>query len=189
MGTKISGATAAAAVTDATQFAANIGGVSSRPTGAQIKTYLGIVARLISSGDAVTGANTTPVDIPGCTFDYVAGASYFIEFCGLLNSAAAGTGCGIQMNLSVQTDSVMGVGFIHQLANTGTVTGGSSIADDASVGVSTGVPTGGTSCPVFGLGFLTTVSDAGTVQFRYRSELSAVTTLKAGFQIMVTRTA
>jgi len=173
---------------DAQEFPCNDAGTTKRATATQLKTFLW-PALLVLSGDIATGANTTPVDLTGMTFDYVAGATYAIDMYMLVNPTAATTGCGFQMNLSVQTDSIMGMTFMHQLGNTGTVTGGSSTADDASLGVSTGMPTNGTNCPVMGMAFLKTTSDAGTVQFRFRSETTAVTTCKAGSVIRVMRVA
>jgi hypothetical protein len=82
----------------------------------------------------------------------------------------------------------VGVIFYHQLANTGTLSGGHSIADDASVGVSSGLPGTG-NYPVVGQGLLVTTVNAGTAQLRFRSETTAVITARAGFTLVVERLA
>ena len=74
--------------------------------------------------------------------------------------------------------------FVHQLANTGTLTGGHSIADDASVAVSSGMP-GTSEYPVMGHGLLVTGANAGTAQLRFRSETTAITVAKAGLTLVV----
>jgi hypothetical protein len=78
--------------------------------------------------------------------------------------------------------------FFHQLANTGTLSGGHSIADDASVGVSSGMP-GTSTYPVTVHGLLVTGANTGTAQLRFRSETTAVTTCKAGFTLVAEKIA
>jgi hypothetical protein len=78
--------------------------------------------------------------------------------------------------------------FYHQLANTGTLSGGHSIADDASVGVSSGLP-GTSTYPVMGQGILRTGANSGTAQLRFRSETTAVITAKAGMTLVVSKVA
>ena len=77
--------------------------------------------------------------------------------------------------------------FFHQLANTGTQTGGNSIADDTSQGVSSGIPANGGVYPIYGIGVITTGAAIGTstLQLRLRSETTAVVTLMAGTVIRV----
>jgi hypothetical protein len=79
--------------------------------------------------------------------------------------------------------------FWHQLANTGTLTGGSSIADNASAGVSSGIAANGATVPVMGMGLLVTGANSGTAQLMYRSETTAVTTCKAGTTLVVEKIA
>jgi hypothetical protein len=69
------------------------------------------------------------------------------------------------------------------------LTGGSSTADDTSLGVTSGIPTGATNVPVFGWGILRTTGNTGTAQLRYRSETTAVTTAKAGLTLIVEKIA
>mgnify|MGYP001569000268 CR=1 FL=1 len=140
-----------------------------------------LVATLAS--DQATGANTTPVSLTGLVFTYAANSTYRIWFMGAVSSAAATTGAGFQFDLSSAVTSI-NVSFFHQLANTGTLSGGHSIADDASVGVSSAMP--GTSVyPVRGEGILITTGNTGTAQLRFRSETTAVTTAKAGLTMVV----
>lgn len=141
-----------------------------------------------SSGVTTTGANTTPVSVSGAVFDYVASAVYRIWVMGRLNSAAATTGAGIQFDLSSAVTAI-DVQFFHQLASAGTLTSGHSIADDTSVGVSSGVPAGPLDVPITAFGLLVTGAKTGTCQLRLRSETNAVTELLAGVVMVVERVA
>ena len=132
------------------------------------------------AADAATGANVTPISLTGLVFTFLANSKYWIEFVGAVRAAAATTGSGFQLDTSVAVTRV-GVVFNHQLANTGTVSGGSSIADDASVGVSSGRPSANVDTPTTGTGYLITGANGGTAQLRYRSEVAAVSTVMAGF--------
>jgi hypothetical protein len=136
------------------------------------------------AADAATGANVTPISLTGLVFTFEANSRYWIEFQGAVRAAAATTGSGFQLDTSVAVTRV-GVGFNHQLANTGTVSGGSSIADDASVGVSSGRPSANVDTPTFGTAYLITGASGGTAQLRYRSEVAAVSTVMAGFMMRV----
>ncbi len=144
-----------------------------------------LVATLAS--DQATGANTTPVTLTGLSFSYEANSKYRIWAMGRVAPTAATTGCGFQFDLSSAVTSI-DVLFFHQLANTGTLSGGHSIADDASVGVSSGMP-GTSTYPVTVHGLLITTSNTGTAQLRFRSETTAVTTCKAGFTLVVEKIA
>lgn len=135
------------------------------------------------ASDQATGANTTPVSLTGLVFTYAANSTYRIWFMGRVSPTAATTGCGFQFDLSSAVTSI-NVSFFHQLASTGTLSGGHSIADDASVGVSSGMP-GTSTYPVRGEGILITTSNTGTAQLRFRSEIAAVTTAKAGMTLVV----
>lgn len=139
------------------------------------------------ASDQATGANTTPVTLTGLVFTYAANSKYRIWFMGRVSPAAATTGCGFQFDLSSAVTSI-NVMFYHQLANTGTLSGGHSIADDASVGVSSGLP-GTSTYPVTGSGLLITTSNTGTAQLRFRSETTAVITAKAGLTMVVEKIA
>jgi hypothetical protein len=134
------------------------------------------------AADAATGANTTPISLTGLVFTFLANSRYWVEFQGAVRAAAATTGSGFQLDTSVAVTRV-GVVFNHQLANTGTVSGGSSIADDASVGVSSGRPSANVDTPTTGTAYLVTGASGGTAQLRYRSEAAAVSTVMAGFMM------
>jgi hypothetical protein len=144
-----------------------------------------VVATLAS--DQATAANTTPVTLTNLVFTYEANSKYVIEAYALVQPTASTTGCGFQFDLSSAVTSIW-VQFYHQLANTGTLSGGHSIADDASVGVSSGMP-GTSTYPVKVTGMLVTTSNTGTAQLRFRSETTAVTTCKAGTTLVVRKIA
>lgn len=150
--------------------------------------YGAVIHSSKSAGVTTTAANTTPVSVSGAVFTYAANAVYQIWVMGRLNSAAATTGAGIQFDLSSAVTAI-DVQFIHQLASAGTQTGGHSIADDTSVGVSSGVPAGPLDVPLTAWGLLVTGANTGTCQLRLRSETTAVTELLAGTVMVVTRVA
>lgn len=139
------------------------------------------------AGDQATAANTTPVTLTGLVFSYEASSKYRIWGMGRVAPTAATTGCGFQFDLSSAVTAI-NVQFFHQLASTGTLSGGHSIADDASVGVSSGMP-GTSTYPVTVEGLLVTGANTGTAQLRFRSETTAVTTCKAGFTLVVEKIA
>jgi len=99
--------------------------------------------------------------------------------------AVATTGCGFLIDVSTAVTYV-GTFASHQLATTGTVSGGGSIGDlgATSQGVSSGM-VGTNSNFVYGGGILITTVNAGTATFFFRSETTAVTTCKAGSMIRV----
>jgi len=138
------------------------------------------------ANDATTGANTTPITLTGLVFNFEANSKYKIELLGAVSSAAATTGCGFQFDVSAAVTSIWFT-FFHQLANTGTLTGGNSIADDASQGVSSGIPANAGVYPVAGFGLLRTGANTGTAQLRFRSETTAPTTCKAGTTLIITK--
>lgn len=135
------------------------------------------------ASDQPTGANVTPVNLPGLVFAYTPNTKYKIWFMGKVSPAVATTGCGFQFLLSGTVTSI-DVTFRHQLADAGTLTGGYSIASDVSAGVSSGLPSTGVYT-VLGEGLLVTGATAGTAQMRFRSETTAVITCKAGMTLIV----
>lgn len=139
---------------------------------------------LTLASDAATGANTTPISLSGLVFNYAINSKYRIWAMGKISPAAGTTGCGFQFDLSNATGCNISVLFFHQLANTGTLSGGHSIADDVSVGVSSGLP-GTSNYPVMVDGLLITGANSGTAQMRFRSEVNAVITCRAGFTLVV----
>mgnify|MGYP001335375093 CR=1 FL=1 len=139
------------------------------------------------ASDVATAADVNPVSLTGLVFTYAANSIYRIWFMGRVSPAAATTGCGFQFDLSSAVTSI-DVQFFHQLASTGTLSGGHSIADDASVGVSSGLPGTG-NYPVTGFGLLRTSGNTGTAQLRFRSETTAVITARAGLTLVVEKIA
>lgn len=133
--------------------------------------------------DISTGANTTPVNLTGLAFNFEPNKNYKIFFMGRISPAVATTGCGFQFDFSAAITEINLI-FYHQLANTGTLTGGHSIADDASVGVSSGTPSTSTY-PISGHAVLRTGASGGVAQLRFRSETTAVITCKAGMVMSV----
>jgi hypothetical protein len=124
-----------------------------------------------------------PVTLTGLVFTYAANSKYRVWFMGRVAPTASTTGCGFQFDVSSAVTAI-NVFFEHQLANTGTTSGGHSIADDASVGVSSGMP-GTSTYTVVGNGLIVTGANTGTAQLRFRSETTAVTTAKAGMTLVV----
>lgn len=163
--------------------------VSKSATMTQIATHLqGIpgahyVHVSKSSGASTTGANTTPIDVSGAVFTYETNSTYRIWVMGRINSSAATTGIGVQFNLSSAVTAIDSF-TIHNLA-VATVAGQSSIADDASQGVTTGVPAGPLDVPFVTNCLLVTGANTGTCQLRFRSETTAVTELMAGTTMVV----
>jgi hypothetical protein len=121
-------------------------------------------------------------------FTFLANATYAVEVFGVMQSPAATTGYGLQFDTSVAV-TLNSLTFFHQLANAGTLSGGSSIADDASVGVSSGVPSAAVNVPLFAAGIIKTGANGGTAQLRLRSETTAVATIKAGSLMRVQKVA
>lgn len=147
-------------------------------------TPLEVVHASKSSGVTTTAANTTPVSVSGAVFTYEVDSVYRIWVMGRLNSAAATTGAGIHFDLSSAVTSINVIGF-NTLAAAGTITGFASVADDASLAVSSGVPAGPLDVPIFASGVLITGANTGTAQLRLRSETTAVTELLAGVVMVV----
>lgn len=140
------------------------------------------------AGNASTAANVTAISLSGFTFPFEANSHYLIDFAGATSAPAATTGGGFHLDTSVAITRV-GMSHLNQLANAGTVTGGSSIADDVSVGVSSGRPSANTDTPIIGTGYLSSGANAGTATLRYRSEVAAVSTVMAGFVMRVMKIA
>lgn len=139
-------------------------------------------AALVS--DAATGANTTPISLSGLVFNFEANSNYVIDIVGATRAPVITTGGGFQLDTSVAVTR-QGMSHVNQLANAGTVTSGSAIADDASIGLSSGRPSVNTDTPIMGSGYLNSGANAGTAQLRYRSEVAAVSTVMAGFMMRV----
>lgn len=138
-----------------------------------------------TTGNILTAADVNPVSLTNLSFSYQPNTSYLIKIRGRIQPAAATSGIGLQFDLSSAVTQV-NVDFSHQLANTGTRSGGHSIADDASVAVSSGFP-GTSTYPVVGEAWIRTGANAGTAQLRLRSETTGVVTAMSGFVMIVER--
>jgi len=136
------------------------------------------------ANDLTTGANTTLNNVTGLVFTYAANSIYRIYLRGAVTATAATTGNGFAFDLSSAVTSIW-VQHLHQLANSGTLSVGSSIADAAAVGVSSGIPALNAIIPFAGFGLLRTGANAGTAQLQFRSETTAAAVLKAGTTIIV----
>lgn len=142
-------------------------------------------AKLVLAGNVATGANTTPVNLTGMSFAYQAASIYVIEVYGVVQAAAATTGHGFGVNCTTAPVIVALSGHC-ELANTGTITGWQSVANNAIAGVTSGIPSASTNTPSRGGGVLRThATTPGTCQFIFRSETTAVTTCMAGTVITV----
>jgi hypothetical protein len=140
---------------------------------------------LTLSGNQSTGANQTPITLTDMSFSYEANSVYIIDLLAFVQSAAATTGIGFIIDVSTAITK-MGLSFFHQLATTGTLSGGSLIADDALIGVSSGLPNT-TENFVQGKGVLITGANTGTAQFKFRSEVNAVTTINANSKFIINK--
>lgn len=145
------------------------------------------LAKLVLAADKATAANVTPVTL-GLSFNYIANKKYIIDIYALVAPTAATTGCGFLIDVSTAVTYV-GTFVSHQLAVTGTISGAGSVGDKAatSSGISSGMvlAAAGGSNFVYGGGILVTGANAGTAEFFFRSETTAVTTCKAGTVIRV----
>lgn len=151
--------------------------------GTDQNTFTETILRLAS--DVSTGANTTPVNLTGLTFTATANTYYRVDLLTGTTAAAATTGFGVGVNCTNVPQQILMHGTA-QLANAGTVTGWSSIANNAIAGATSGFPTANTTVPGQGNGFIRAhASTTGSCQFIFRSSASAVSTAKAGFTIVV----
>ena len=132
-----------------------------------------------------TGANQTPITLTDMVFTYEANSVYTIDLLAFVQSAAATTGIGFIIDISSAVTK-LGLSFFHQVATTGPLSGGSLIADDALIGVSSGMPNTGETF-VQGKGILITGVNTGTAQFKFRSETNAVTTINANSKFIITK--
>lgn len=117
-------------------------------------------------------------------FTFEANSVYVLDLFAEATAAAATTGFRFALDTSVVVTTVA-LTFSHVLANTGTVTGGQSIADDAATGLSSGIPTANAITPILGSGRLVTAAATGTARLRFGPEVAAVATLKANAVLRV----
>jgi hypothetical protein len=130
-----------------------------------------------------TGANTEAVTLSGLSFSYLANSIYYIDIRGSVTSDANTTGCAFLFDTSTVVAQIS-LQFIHQLATSGTITGGYSNFDNTSDAASSGVPSTGI-IPVMGWAMIRTQGNSGTAQLMFRSETTAVTTCNNGTTIFI----
>jgi len=123
------------------------------------------------SAQAVNSSNTTPTDVPGLTFNLVAGRRYYFRFMGRFRSAATTTGVGF-------TFSGPAVNFTHWWLQAQQAAAGTdqmyqnTAAALATVLVSTGVVAANTDY-LWQVEGIIEPSANGTLQLRCRSEVNA----------------
>jgi hypothetical protein len=139
----------------------------------------------ITTGYITTGANTTPVNVTGIAFYMEPSAVYSFSWSALVIPGAATTGCGFQIN-DGGIGSAISMAFTHQLATTGTLTGGSSVSNDASATVSSGFPSTA-GWPVIGSGHIINSTSGGIAQLRLRSETTSTVGIQEGMVFKVKR--
>jgi hypothetical protein len=135
----------------------------------------------------VTNATTTPVNTD-LVFTFEANSTYVIDLYLLSTAAATTTGFGFAFDTSVVV-TVNALTFEHQLAAAGTLTGGDSIADDTVRGLSSGVPVAGALVMSLGKGTIISGANGGTCRLRFRPEVAASATFKAGSVMRVMKAA
>jgi hypothetical protein len=141
---------------------------------------------LVLGGD-ITATSTALVDLTGMTFSATANKTYKVEIYGIQQSAVNTTGFGYGVNCAQAPQHVYLSGAA-QLANAGTTSRWSAIANNAIVGVTSGVPTANTNVPAIGEGFIKAHATlTGNCTFRSRSEVAGNTTTKAGSVIVITQ--
>jgi hypothetical protein len=141
-----------------------------------------LVAQL--AADASTVATVVPITLTGLVWSYEANSTYFFDWRGQCMTGASTTGIGFQIDVSSAITTIA-MQFFHTLAVTGTLSGGVSQADDTSLAVSSGNPTNAGNFPVMGQGVLRTGANTGTAQLRFRAEVAATATAKAGLTLVV----
>lgn len=156
------------------QSARSGGGSGAGLTGAG-----GLVMKLAS--DVTTGGDTNPVNLTGIVFTAAAAKTYEVLIYAFVTAAASTSGYGIGVNCA-QTPPIIMMTSSSQLANTGTATITSSIANNVIIGPTSGIPQNDQLTPVFGGGFIQThATNSGTCQFIFRAETGVgPPTMKAG---------
>jgi hypothetical protein len=142
---------------------------------------------VVRQGADVAVAGTTLVNTD-LIFTFAANGVYVIDLYLLAQSAATTTGYGFAFDTSVAVTTVA-LTFSHQLANTGTRTGGQSRADANAVGLSSGVDTINVIVPILGSALLVAAGSAGTARLQMRSEVAAGSTFKANSVLRVHKVA
>lgn len=135
----------------------------------------------------VTNATTTNVDTD-LVFSFDANSTYIIDLYLMITAAATTTGVALAWDTTVATTAA-NLTFEHQLAAAGTLTGGDAIADDTVRGLSSGVPVAAAVTPIIGSGIVISGASGGTARVRFRPEVAASATFKAGSTMRVMKAA
>jgi hypothetical protein len=136
------------------------------------------------TNDLSTTGNNALNNIPNFVFDYEANSTYRINLYGAISSASTQAGCGFAFDVSSAVTNVW-LQFYHQLATGGTITGGSQVIDATSYAVTSGTPANNQIIPVYVTALINTSSNTGTAQLMFRSETTAIVTLKAHSILLV----
>ena len=136
----------------------------------------------------LTNATTTASICAGASFTFAANGVYVIDLYLMATSGASTTGYAYTFDTSVAVTYV-GLTFTHQLATTGTITGGDSLADTTVRGLSSGVPAVTVTNMILGKGVLLAAGTGGTCQLMFRPEVAATATAKQNSVVRVQRVA
>ena len=149
-------------------------------------TVVGGYDYFIQGADDVSGAATTMRDVPGLVFTMEANAQYIIDLYLIYIAASNATGLGLAWNVSVAT-VLQHVAFSH--AGSTAFVGGDGASDDATRLLSSGLRDLVFTTMVMGSGNVLCGGTGGTCQLRWRPEVAAVGTMKAGSAMRVMRIA
>lgn len=127
----------------------------------------------------VTVATATLNALPGMAFDFAANSFYVVEAFLVCTSAATATGYRLALDVSAAVTH-LALLFVHVLGNAGTLSGGSSAADNAAQGLSSGVNVANTNVLVYVSAVVVTGANAGTAQLTWGPEVAASATCRAG---------
>lgn len=151
-------------------------GIPGPPGAAGSGSGSSFLATLRQTSDLVN-ATVTPADLPGLVFTFQANKVYVIDLYMMCTSAAASTGYAFCFDLSAAVTWV-GLQFIHQLATTGTLSGGDAVLDGFARSTSSGVPNNTDLNFVHGKAIIVTSGSGGTAQLQFRPEVAFSATCK-----------
>lgn len=131
------------------------------------------------SADQAFGT-TSLADVTGMALDLVANTDYKIELIGSFESAATGTGIQLALNVGGTVSRIAGQAYHPINASGGSAVIGQS-ANNAAVGISSGVNAANTPTALFGNWFVSMGDTGGAAQLRCHTEISASNiTLQSG---------
>jgi hypothetical protein len=154
--------------------------------GGHLLANAGLIApwtAVVKQAADVTNATTTNVNTD-LVFTFEANSTYIVDLYLMATATLTTTGFAFAWDTSVAVTAA-NLTFEHQLAAAGTLTGGDAIADDTVRGLSSGVPVAAAITPMLGTGIIITGASAGTARLRFRPEVAASATFKAGSAMRV----